>query len=70
MNTDNEKLTQFKRETKYIQLNGGQSTKLKNQIFQRIWYFPGDFIKKCKYNANKDINIPIEVKNNINQMEK
>ena len=27
--------------------------------------FPDNFIYKCKDNANEDINIPIEVKNNI-----
>ena len=28
--------------------------------------FPDDFIKKCRDNANEAINIPLEVKNNIN----
>ena len=31
-------------------------------IFSRLFY------KKCKDNANEDINIPIEVKNNIKRM--
>ena len=29
---------------------------------------PDDFIKKCRYNANEAINIPIKVKNNIKLM--
>ena len=38
------------------------------RLFQKIWYFPDDFIKKCKDVANEAINIPLEVKNNIKWM--
>ena len=31
-------------------------------LFRLIWFFPDDFIKKCKDNANEAIDIPIEVK--------
>ena len=50
----------MKRETKYVQLDGGQYTKLYNQSFlKKSDTFPDDFIKKCKDNANEAINIPI-----------
>ena len=58
----------MKRETNYIQLNGGQSTKLQKNIISNSLIFPDDFIKQCKDNANEIINIPIEVKNNIKRM--
>ena len=45
-------LTQLKIETKYIQNNGGLSTKLYNNIFKEYDIFPDDFIEKCKNNAN------------------
>ena len=56
-------LTHLKRETKHIQLNGGQHLKLKNQIvFKKSDTFPDDLIKKCKDHANEAIIILIEVK--------
>ena len=56
-------LTHFKRETKYIQLNGGQSTKLQNQSFLKKYdNFPDYFIKKCRDNTNEAHNIPPELK--------
>ena len=63
----------LKRETKYIQLNGGQSTKLIYEVIEPDFFnesdiFPDGFIKKFKGNATEDINTPIEVKNNINRM--
>ena len=69
MNIDIEKLSHMKRETNYIQLNGGKYTKLQNQsFFKKSDTFPDYFIKRCKYNANEDINIPLEVKNYIKQI--
>ena len=35
------------------------------EILKKSDTFPDDFIKKCRYNANGAIIIPIEVKNNI-----
>ena len=61
-------LTHLKKETNYIQLNGGQSAKLKNQIKKKSDTFPDDFIKKCKDNANEAHNIPLEVKNYTKRM--
>ena len=40
----------------------------RRRFFQRIWFFPDDFTKKIKDNENEAINIPLEVKNNINLM--
>ena len=39
-------LTQLKIKTKYIQNNGGQSTKLYNHIFKVNWHLSGWFYKK------------------------
>ena len=36
MNIDIENIDTFEKETNYIQLNGGQSMKLQNQIFNEI----------------------------------
>ena len=36
--------------------------------FKEFDIFPDDFIKQCNDNSNEAINIPIEVKNNINRM--
>ena len=52
----------LKRETKYIQINGEQSTKLQKKLISKNLIFPDSFIKKCKDNANEYMHIPIEVK--------
>ena len=38
---------------------------IEEDYFKESDIFPDYFIKKCKYNSNKDINIPIELKKNI-----
>ena len=40
----------------------------RTRFFSESDIFPDDFIKKCRDNAFGAINIPIEVKNNINRM--
>ena len=42
---------------------------IEEDYFKESDIFPDDYIKKCKDNANEAINIPIEVKNNLNRME-
>ena len=40
----------------------------KISLFQRIIYFPNNFMKHCKDNSNEAQFIPLEVKNKIKQM--
>ena len=63
-------LTQSKRETKYIQLNGGKYTKLYNHNFWRkLTSFLGVFIKKCNDNANEAHFLQIEVKMTYSELK-
>ena len=41
----------------------------KRNSFRRIWYFPDDFMKKCKDNLNEAHFVPLDVKNNMKQMD-
>ena len=57
-------------ETKQIQLNGGQSNTLYNQIFfKKTYIFPDGFIQQCNDNENESQFVTIEVENNIRQMK-
>ena len=40
----------------------------RRSLFGIIWYFPVDFIKKCKDDRNEAQFVPLDVKNNINWM--
>ena len=69
MHSDNENINTFE------QINKVYTTQcstiyevIEPEFFRKSDTFPDDFIKKCKYNANGAIIIPIEVKNNIRQM--
>ena len=42
---------------------------IEESYFEDYDIIPDDFIKKCKDNSNEAINIPIQVKNNIKQMD-
>ena len=55
-------LTHLKRETKKIQLNGGQSMKLYKKIISKNLIFFQMILLKSKDNANEAINIPTKVK--------
>ena len=54
----------MKRETKYIQLNGGQSTKLQKKIISKNMIFLDYFINFFRDNTNEAKNNPIEVLKN------
>ena len=69
MNIDIEDINTFEKINKVYTTQQTTIYKVIEPYFStNLIFFPDDFIKKCKDNANEAINIPIEVKNNIKQM--
>ena len=69
MNIDIENINTFENRNKVYTTQWRTIHKVTEEAyFKEFDILPDNFIKKCKDNANEAINIPLEVKNNINIM--